>query len=427
MCKYSAKRAGRNQYICLFYFQPDIRMDKSILAERILGMKASATLEMTSKSRALKDQGVDVIALSIGEPDFDTPQHIKDAGKKAIDDNITHYPPVPGFAELKTAIAKKLKRDNNLDFNPSQVVVSNGAKQSIANVLMCILNPGDEVIIPTPYWVSYPSMVKLAQGESVFIETTIADDFKVTPEQVKVAITSKTKAFLFSSPSNPTGSVYTEEELAAIAEVFRDHPGIVIISDEIYEYNIFKGKHSSIASFPFVKEQTVVVNGVSKGFAMTGWRIGYIAAPQVIADACSKLQGQYTSGAGTISQMAALEAINTPPQESEDLKHMVSSFHDRRNLLIDLLKEVPGVRTNVPNGAFYLFPDFSYYFGKSNGESTIKNSTDLSIYLLEKAYVALVPGEAFGSPECIRISYAASKDHIREAIRRIKPALAELK
>ena len=410
-----------------FIFNHGIRMDKSILANRIVSMKASATLEMTSKSRALKEKGIDVIALSIGEPDFNTPQHIKDAGKKAIDDNITHYPPVPGFQELKKVIANKFKRDNGLDFNASQVVVSNGAKQSIANVLMCILNPGDEVIIPTPYWVSYPSMVELGQGTSVFVRTTIGDDFKVTPEQVRAAITPRTKAFLFSSPSNPTGSVYTREELEALAEVFRPYPNIVIISDEIYEYNIFSGDFHSIASFPFVKEQTVVVNGVSKGFAMTGWRIGYIAAPQVIADACSKLQGQYTSGAGTISQMAALEAINTPPESSEEVREMVRSFLERRDFLIGLLKDVPGVKTNVPNGAFYLFPDFSYYFGRSNGAVTIRNSTDLCLHLLDKAHVALVPGEAFGSPECIRISYAASKDHIREAVNRIKPVLAELK
>ncbi len=402
-------------------------MDKSILADRILGMKVSATLEMTSKSRALKDKGIDVIALSIGEPDFNTPEHIKEAGKKAIDDNITHYPPVPGFAELKQAIANKFKRDNDLDFNASQIVVSNGAKQSIANVLMCILNEGDEVIIPAPYWVSYPSMVKLANGNSVYIESKIEDDFKVTPEQIKAAITPKTKAFLYSSPSNPTGSVYTRQELEAIAEVFRPHPGIVIISDEIYEYNIFEGKHNSIASFPFVKEQVVVVNGVSKGFAMTGWRIGYIAAPQVIANACSKLQGQYTSGAGTISQMAAMEAINTVPGESAEIKMMVNSFKERRGILTELLSEIPGVKTNIPNGAFYLFPDFSYYFGKSNGEIKIENSTDLSLYLLDKAHVALVPGEAFGSPDCIRISYAASKAQIQEAIHRIKPVLAALK
>lgn len=401
-------------------------MKKSILADRVLSMKVSATLEMTSRSRDLKDKGIDVIALSIGEPDFDTPQHIKDAGKKAIDDNFTHYPPVPGFNELRSAISRKLKRDNGLDFNASQIVVSNGAKQSIANVLMCILNKDDEVIIPAPFWVSYPSMVELAEGKSVFLDSNIDCDFKVTPEQIKAAITPRTKAFLYSSPSNPTGSVYTKEELSAIADVFADYPDILVISDEIYEHNIFSGTHYSIASFPGVKEQVVVVNGVSKGFAMTGWRIGYIAAPQIIANACSKLQGQYTSGAGTISQMAAVEAVKTSPDSSDEIRTMVSAFRERRDLLIELVKSIPGVKTNVPNGAFYLFPDFSSYFGKSNGSHKINNSTDLSLYLLDQAHVALVPGEAFGSPECIRISYAASSETIKEAINRIKPALENL-
>jgi len=401
-------------------------MNKSILANRITSMTASATLEMTSRSRELKEKGIDVIALSIGEPDFDTPTHIKEAGKRAIDNNFTHYPPVPGYNDLRIGIANKLKRDNDLDFKASQIVVSNGAKQSITNILMCILNEGDECIIPAPYWVSYPSMVQLAEGKSVFINTNIDSDFKVTPEQIKSAITSKTKAFLFSSPSNPTGSVYTKEELKAIADVFKAHPEILIISDEIYEHNIFSGEHFSIASFPEVKEQVVVVNGVSKGFAMTGWRIGYIAAPQVIADACSKLQGQYTSGAGTISQMAALEAVNTLPAESADIKKMVSAFRERRDLLISMLKTVPGLKTNVPNGAFYLFPDVSSYYGKRYGSEVIKNSTELCLYLLDKAHVALVPGEAFGSPECIRISYATSSEKIRQAVDRIKIALGKL-
>lgn len=401
-------------------------MNVSIIADRITNMEASATLEMTSRSRELKEKGIDVIALSIGEPDFDTPLHIKEAGKSAIDNNFTHYPPVPGYNDLRSGIAKKLKRDNGLDFKPSQIVVSNGAKQAITNILMCILNPGDECIIPAPYWVSYPSMVQLAEGKTVTINTTIDCDFKVTPEQIKAAITPKTKAFLFSSPSNPTGSVYTKAELKAIADVFRSHPEILIISDEIYEHNIFTGEHVSIASFPEVKEQVAVVNGVSKGFAMTGWRIGYIAAPQLIANACSKLQGQYTSGAGTISQMAALEAMNTDPAKSEDIKMMVSSFRQRRDLLIEMLKTVPGVKTNIPKGAFYLFPDVSSYYGKSNGSANINNSTDLCLYLLDKAHVALVPGEAFGSPECIRISYATSSDKIKKAVERIKLALQDL-
>lgn len=401
-------------------------MDKSIIADRINSMEASATLEMTSRSRELKEKGIDVIALSIGEPDFDTPQHIKDAGKSAIDNNFTHYPPVPGYNDLRIGIANKLKRDNGLYFNPSQIVVSNGAKQSITNILMCILNEGDECIIPAPFWVSYPSMVQLAEGTTVTINTNIDCDFKVTPDQIKAAITPRTKAFLFSSPSNPTGSVYTKEELKAIADVFQSHPEILIISDEIYEHNIFSGEHVSIASFPEVKEQVAVVNGVSKGFAMTGWRIGYIAAPQVIASACTKLQGQYTSGAGTISQMAALEAVNTTPSESKDIKKMVSAFRERRDLLVDMLKTVPGIKTNVPDGAFYLFPDVSSYYGKSNGSAKINNSTDLCLYLLDKAHVALVPGEAFGSPECIRISYATSSDKIKEAVKRIKSALQDL-
>lgn len=401
-------------------------MNKSILAERINNMEASATLEMTSRSRELKEKGIDVIALSIGEPDFDTPEHIKEAGKSAIDNNFTHYPPVPGYNDLRVGIANKLKRDNGLDFKPSQIVVSNGAKQSITNILMCILDEGDECIIPAPFWVSYPSMVQLAEGTTVTINTNIDCDFKVTPDQIKAAITPRTKAFLFSSPSNPTGSVYTRAELKAIADVFQSHPEILIISDEIYEHNIFTGEHVSIASFPEVKEQVAVVNGVSKGFAMTGWRIGYIAAPQVIADACSKLQGQYTSGAGTISQMAALEAVNTIPSESKDIKKMVSAFRERRDLLVEMLKTIPGLKTNVPDGAFYLFPDVSSYYGKSNGSSKINNSTDLCLYLLDKAHVALVPGEAFGSPECLRISYATSSDKIKEAVKRIKSALRDL-
>ena len=401
-------------------------MNKSILANRVVSMTVSATLEMTSRSRALKEKGIDVITLSLGEPDFDTPQHIKDAGKRAIDDNVTHYPPVPGFNELRQAVADKLKRDNKLDFTASQVVISNGAKQSIANVLMCILNEGDEVIIPAPYWVSYPSIVELALGKPVILDSNIDCDFKVTPEQIKSAITPRTKAFLFSSPSNPTGSVYTGQELKDIADVFKNYPDILIISDEIYEYNIFSGSHQSIASFPEVKEQVAIINGVSKGFAMTGWRIGYVAAPEFLAKACSKLQGQYTSGAGTISQMAALEALKTSPEKSPDIKKMVTAFHQRRDLLIDLIAEIPGVKTTTPNGAFYLFPDFSYYFGKSNGSTKINNSTDLCLYLLDKAHVALVPGEAFGSPECVRISYATSNDKITEAINRIKPALAQL-
>jgi aspartate aminotransferase len=401
-------------------------MNHKILSDRIVNMTESATLLMTQKSRELTAKGFNVINLSIGEPDFNTPDSVKEAGKKAIDDNITHYPPVPGFPELRKAVAQKFKRDNNLDYNFTQVVISNGAKQSIANILMCILNSGDEVIVPSPYWVSYPEMIKMAEGKPVYICAGIDQDFKVTPQQIESAITNRTKAFLFSSPSNPTGSVYTHDELKAFADVFSKYPDILIISDEIYEYNIFEGKHESIASFRNVKEQVAIVNGVSKGFAMTGWRIGYMAGPQFLATACNTLQGQFTSGAGTISQMAALEAVKTAPEDSKELKIMVEAFRERRDLLITLLKNIKGVKTNIPNGAFYLFPDVSYYYGKSDGETTIYNGTDLCIYLLEKAHVALVPGDAFGSSESIRISYATSSQLIKEAVDRIIPALNSL-
>lgn len=402
-------------------------MNNSILSNRILNLSESATLEMTRLSRELRREGKDVITLSIGEPDFDTPENVKEAGKKAIDDNITHYPPVPGFMELREGIAKKLKRDNDLDYEASQIVVSTGAKHSLINVFMCIINDGDEVIIPAPYWVSYPEMVNLSGGKPVIIETSIDCDFKITPQQIEDAITPKTKALLFNSPSNPTGSVYTKEELAAIAEVIAKYPDVLIVADEIYEYINFGGEHFSLASFPEIKDQVVIVNGVSKGMAMTGWRIGYIAGPEFIASACIKLQGQYTSGTGTISQMAALEAVNTDPKESDSLKNMLSAFRERRDMLIELVKDIPGIKSNVPNGAFYLFPDVSYYYGKSDGNETINSGTDLCMYLLNKVHVALVPGEAFGSPECVRLSYATSKEQITEAVVRIKSALAELK
>ncbi|HHL57858.1 MAG: aspartate aminotransferase [Bacteroidetes bacterium] len=402
-------------------------MDKKILSDRLLSMTVSATLEMTSRSRELKDKGYDVIALSIGEPDFNTPEPIKAAAKEAIDNNITHYPPVPGFPEVREAIAQKLKRDNGVGFKASQVVISNGAKQSIANVFLCILNEGDEVIVPAPYWVSYPSMIKMAGGKTVVVEAGIETDFKVLPGQIEEAITERTKAFLFNSPNNPTGTVYTKEEMEAIARVFEKYPDILIISDEIYEYNLFEGEHISLASFDSIKNQVAIINGVSKGYAMTGWRIGYVAAPQVIADACNKVQGQYTSGAGSVSQMAALAAISTDPKQSADLKMMVAAFKERRDLLIGLLEDIPGFVTNKPNGAFYLFPDVSYYYGKSDGTTTISNSNDLCLYLLDKAHVALVPGEAFGSPQCIRISYATSKEQITEAMSRMAAILKNLK
>ena len=401
-------------------------MNNSILSNRILSLSESATLEMTRLSRELKSEGKDVIALSIGEPDFNTPQNVKDAGKLAIDNNITHYPPVPGFLELREAIAAKLKRDNNLDYGPENIVVSTGAKHSLINVFMCILNDGDEVIIPAPYWVSYPEMVGLAGGKSVVINTDIDSDFKIKPEDIEKAITTNTKAFLFNSPSNPTGSVYTYEELSEIAKVLVKYPDILIIADEIYEYITFDSEHHSLGSFPELKDQLVIVNGVSKGMAMTGWRVGYIAGPKFIASACGKLQGQYTSGTGSISQMAALEAVKTDPNKSKEVSDMVKAFRERRDLLIGLVKEIPGIKSNVPNGAFYLFPDVSYYYGKSNGDTTINGSTELCMYLLNEVYVALVPGEAFGSPECIRISYAASKEVIKEAVARIKLALSRL-
>jgi aspartate aminotransferase len=399
----------------------------SILSNRITSLSVSATLAMAKKSRELKAQGIDIINLSIGEPDFDTPEFIKKAALKAIVDNHTHYTPVPGFQELRESVAAKFKRDNKLNYSADQIVVSTGAKQAISNVFLSILDPGDEVIVPAPYWVSYTEMIKLAEGKPKVIETSIASDFKITPEQLRNAISSKTKALIFSSPCNPSGSVYSKEELFALAQVIRNHPNIVVISDEIYEHINFSGKHESIAQFEEVKDQIVVINGVSKGFAMTGWRIGVMAATKEIADACIKLQGQTTSGTNSIAQRAAIDAFNCDPKENLDLKNMVKIFKERRDLMVDLLNKIPGFDVNVPKGAFYLFPDISYYFGKSNGESTIKNAGDLTLYLLNKANVAVVTGSAFGNDQCIRLSYASSNDILIEAIRRIKDALALLK
>ncbi len=401
-------------------------MNTEILSNRIQKITESATLEMTRRSRDLIAQGRDVITLSIGEPDFDTPGPIKEAAKNAIDENYTHYTPVAGFAVLREAIAYKLKRDNNLDFKASQIVVSNGAKQALANVFMSILNPGDEVIVPTPYWVSYADIIKLADGKMGNVHAGIKNNFKMKPEQLEAAITSKTKALLFNSPSNPTGAVYSRDEIQALAKVLKKYPEILIVSDEIYEHINFGGKHVSIASMEEVKDQVVVVNGVSKGYAMTGWRIGYIAAPQFIADACVKLQGQITSGAGSISQMAALTAVKNPTQDSEYLHHMVSVFKERRDMLLDLLNQIPGILTNKPDGAFYVFPDVSSYFGKSYGDFMIKTSYDFCMYLLDQANVALVSGDAFGDPACVRISYATSTNLIREAVSRIGIALNKL-
>jgi len=394
------------------------------VSDRIAGMEVSPTLAMSQKSREMKAQGIDVINLSVGEPDFDTPDHIKKAAQKAIDDNYSHYSPVPGYVELRSAVVNKLKRENNLDYTLDQIVVSNGAKQSITNVILSIVNQGDEVIIPSPYWVSYSEIVKLAGGINVFVYAPIEQDFKITPEQLEAAITPKTKAFLFSSPSNPTGSLYSKEELRALADVFVKYPDITILSDEIYEHINYVGAHESIAQFDDVFNSVVVINGVSKGYAMTGWRIGYIAAPLWIAKACNKLQGQMTSGASSIAQIASVAALNGDQATTVAMRE---AFHKRRDLALAQLREVSGFETREPNGAFYLFPKVSELFGKANGSYTINNSTDLSLYLLEDANVATVTGEAFGSPECLRLSYATSEEQMAESIRRIKASVEKLK
>jgi aspartate aminotransferase len=398
----------------------------NFLSDRINQLAESETLAMTRRSRELRAQGFDVINLSIGEPDFNTPENVKEAAKLAIDQNYTHYTPVPGYPELRQAIANKLKRDNNLVYTPEQIVVSTGAKQSLANAILCLVNPGDEVLIPTPYWVSYKEMIKLADAKGVFIEGKIDHDFKVTPTQVEAAITPKTKLFMFSSPCNPTGSVYSREELKALADVFERHPQVFIISDEIYEHINFLGHHESIAQFESVRDRVIIINGVSKGFAMTGWRLGYMASTLELAKACDKLQGQITSATCSITQRAAITAIDTDPAQSAEIKNMVQAFHYRRDLALALLKEIPGLKTNVPDGAFYLFPEVVKYYGKSYEGRTIHSASDLCDYLLDTAYVAIVPGVAFGSIDCIRISYATSEDSLREAIRRIATALAKL-
>jgi aspartate aminotransferase len=397
------------------------------LSDRINLLAESETLAMTRRSRELRAQGFDVINLSIGEPDFDTPEHVKEAAKEAIDQNYSHYTPVPGYPELRKAIADKLKRDNGLNYTAEQIVVSTGAKQSLANAILCLVNPGEEVLIPAPYWVSYKEIIKLAGAKGVFIDSSIQSDFKVTAAQIEAAITPNTKLFIFSSPCNPSGTVYTHDELEAFAEVFARHPHVFVISDEIYENINFTGKHNSIASFDSIHDRVIVINGLSKGFAMTGWRLGYMAAAKEIAQACDKLQGQITSGTCSITQRAAIVAMNTDPAESDDIKQMVDAFKYRRDLAISLLREVTGVKLNVPDGAFYLFPEVTYYFGKSFGDRIILSGSDLCDYLLDTAFVAIVPGAAFGSPDCIRISYATSEDTLREAIRRISEALSKLK
>ncbi len=393
------------------------------LSNRINNLAESETIKMSRISRELQAQGNDIINLSLGEPDFDTPTHIREAAKKAIDDGYSHYPPISGYLDVRQAISDKFKRENNLDYSIQQIVVSTGAKQAIANVVLSLLNPGDEVILPVPYWVSYVEIAKLAEAKPVYIPTDIKHDFKITPEQLKAAITPKTKLLIYSSPCNPSGSVYSKEELKGIAEVIASYPDIYIISDEIYEHINFIGKHESIAQFDFIKDRVVTVNGVSKAFAMTGWRIGYIGAPEWIAKACDKMQGQFTSAACSISEMAAKAALNS---DITPTKKMCEEFLKRRNLILNLMKDIPGIKLNEPKGAFYVFPDVSYYFNKSDGNETIHDANELSMYLLNKAHVSIVSGEAFGDCNCIRISYAASEDKLKEAIKRIKAALEKL-
>lgn len=397
------------------------------LSQRVITMAESETLAMTRIAREMKSQGIDVISLSIGEPDFDTPEIVKNAGKKAIDDNFTHYPPVPGYLDLRQAICKKLKRDNNLDYTPDQIVVSTGAKQSIANLALAVINPGDEVVIPTPFWVSYKEIVKLAEGVPVYVRCTIENNFKVTARQLEEAITPKTKMIMFSSPSNPTGMLYSQDELKAIAAVVAKHPHVLVMADEIYEHINFEGRHQSIAQFEEIKDQVVTINGVAKGFAMTGWRIGYIAAALPIAKACDKIQGQITSATCSIAQRATICAMEIDPTTDKDIITMRNTFRERRDLMYKLLQEIPGMKVTLPQGAFYFFPDVKSYFGKSYGKYVINNSVDLSMYLLNEGHVALVPGNAFGDPDCIRFSYATSSELLIEAVKRIKDALALLK
>jgi len=394
------------------------------LSDRIKSLSVSQTLAMAQKSRELKAKGFDIISLSLGEPDFNTPDYIKESAKKAIDDNYSKYPPVPGYDDLRKAISKKFKDENGLDYSPDQIIVSAGGKHSLINVILSIVNPGDEVIILAPYWVSYYDQIILAEGKPVIITTKQENDFKIKPDQLEAAITSKTRLIIFNSPSNPTGMVYNHDEMEKIARIVEKHEGLFIISDEIYEHIIFEGKHFSMASFDFIYDRVITLNGVSKAFAMTGWRIGYIGAPVWIAKACNKLQGQFTSGVCSIAQRAALAALQG---NGESRKIMREAFLRRRNLLCGLLKEVTGIKVSVPQGAFYLMPDISYYLGKSSGETLIVTSDDLALYLLNEAQVATVGGDAFGAPDCLRISYATSDDLLVEAVKRIKIALEKLK
>ena len=394
------------------------------LSDRLNRLAPSATLAMSQKSSEMKAQGIDVINMSVGEPDFNTPDHIKNAAKEAVDNNYSRYSPVPGYADLRKAIAAKLKRENNLEYNINEILVSNGAKQSVCNTVMALVNDGDEVIIPTPYCVSYPQMVKLAGGNTVFINAGFEQNFKITAQQLEDAITPKTRLLILCSPSNPTGSVYTKDELESLAEVIKSHEDLFVLADEIYEHINYTGRHESIAQFPGMKERSIIVNGVSKAYAMTGWRIGFIAAPEWIVKGCNKLQGQYTSGPCSVSQKAA-EAAYTLPQDC--VEEMRKAFERRRNLIVELAKDIPGLEVNTPQGAFYLFPKCSSFYGKSDGKRTINNSTDFAMYLLEVGHVATVAGDAFGDPECFRMSYATSDEYIREAMSRIKDVLSRLK
>ena len=391
-----------------------------MLSNRINSLPASATLAMAAKARELKNEGIDIIGLSLGEPDFNTPEFIKDAAIQAVKDNYNSYSPVDGYADLKTAICEKFKRDNGLDYKASQVVVSTGAKQSIANVCMVLLNPDDEVLLPAPYWVSYSAIATLAEAKSIIIPSSIENDFKITPEELEAAITPKTKLVMFNSPNNPSGTIYTEEDYRALGKVLKKYPDIYILSDEIYEHINYGTPHFSIAAIPELYDRTITVNGVAKAFAMTGWRIGYIGAPEWIAKACNKMQGQITSGANCIAQRATIAAVSAPTSQ---IQYMVDEFNVRRGLILNLLNEITGFKLNEPKGAFYVFPDVSYYFGKTIKGKTIENANDFALFLLEEAHVATVTGEAFGNPDCIRISYAASQEEIKTAIERIKNAL----
>jgi len=394
------------------------------LSDRIRSLSASQTLAMAQRSRELKEKGLDIISLSLGEPDFNTPGYIKEAAKQAIDQDFTRYPPVPGYNDLRVAVSRKFKEENGIYYTPDQIIVSTGGKHSIINVILSIVNPGDEVILLAPYWVSYYDQVVLAGGKPVIVEATLENDFKVQPEQLEVVITRKTRLIIFNSPSNPTGMVYTREEMEAIARIVWKHEGLYILSDEIYEHIIFKGEHVSMASFDFIYDRVITVNGVSKSYAMTGWRVGYIGAPLWIVKACDKLQGQFTSGVCTIAQKAALAAISISDNSRQIMKE---AFHRRRDLICRHLKDIKGFKVRIPQGAFYVMPDISYYLGKSDGEKVIRTSDDLALWLLDKALVAVVGGDAFGAPKCIRISYATSDDLLVEAVKRIKAALERLR